>query len=239
MNAIIDLHNDIMTFLIFIVIFVLWFLLQTVIMYHKENDLNTSKNVYINTLFKSNITHNLFLEYVWTILPAIILVVIAIPSFVLLYSANEPNEDPAITFKVIGHQWYWSYEFDDYAAYNNKMRVRVESRMKPTENLSLGSYRLLEVDNRIVLPKNYLIRVLVTSEDVIHSWAIPSFGFKIDAVPGRLNEGWLAIRRTGTFYGQCSEICGIKHPFMPIVIEVRDTFVEYINWLKSQRLKNK
>jgi cytochrome c oxidase subunit 1 len=236
MNAMLDLHHDIMAVLIFIIVFVLWFLVQIIISFHKVGeDFNLIDEK--GASFKGSITHNTFLEYVWTLVPAAVLVMVAIPSFILLYNSSEPSDDPAITFKVVGHQWYWTYEFDDFSFYNPKMRVHFESRMKPVEDLTFGAYRLLEVDNRVVLPKNYLIRVLVTSEDVIHSWAIPSFGFKLDAVPGRLNEGWLLIKRGGTFYGQCSEICGIKHPFMPIAIDVCDSYLEYVNWLRSKKKK--
>jgi len=231
MNAMIDLHHDIMAFIIFIICFVFYFLVSITVSFHKST---YDEKPFI---FKSNITHNILLEYIWTIIPALILISIAIPSFVLLYNANEPSEDPISTVKVVGHQWYWSYEYDDFGFYNPKMRSRVESRMIPDRDLINGSYRLLEVDNRILLPTNCLVRVLVTSEDVIHSWSIPSLGFKLDAIPGRLNEGWLVINRRGVYYGQCSEICGIKHAFMPIVVEATDNFVDYILWLKKNSNK--
>jgi len=227
MNSLIDFHHDIMAFLIFIILFVLWFIVKTSIIYHKE----PFKTIGPVFNFRSNITHNIFLEYVWTIVPGAILISIAIPSFVILYSSSEPTGEPSMSVKIVGHQWYWSYEFDDFRRIKNKFGIKFDSRMLNSEELTLGAFRLLEVDNRLRFPLNHLIRLLVTSDDVIHSWTVPSLGFKMDAVPGRLNEGFIKIIRTGVYYGQCSEICGIKHPFMPVVLEVvpslRDFLVSY------------
>jgi len=161
-----------------------------------------------------NITHGVVLEIIWTILPVFVLVGIAIPSFALLYSIDEII-DPTLTIKVIGHQWYWSYEYTDYE--NNK--VLFDSYMVPENDLQLGDLRLLEVDRKVWLPINTHIRVLVTANDVLHCWAMPSFGVKMDAVPGRLNQICLYIKREGIFYGQCSELCGVNHGFMPIVVK--------------------
>jgi cytochrome c oxidase subunit 2 len=175
-------------------------------------------------------THSSLLEIIWTLIPAFILLIIAIPSFSLLYSLDEVI-NPSITLKVIGHQWYWSYEYSD--ATLEEENLNFDSYMLAQNDLTLGAFRLLEVDNRIILPINTHVRVLVTSADVLHSWAVPSLGLKIDACPGRLSQSSLFIQREGTFYGQCSEICGINHGFMPIVVKA--TQVEsYINWLISK-----
>nr|WFD61105.1 cytochrome c oxidase subunit 2 [Capillaster sp. DH-Y2] len=152
------------------------------------------------------------LETVWTIVPALILIFIAFPSLQLLYLIDEIN-DPCLTIKVIGHQWYWSYEYTDYCD------LDFDSYMVSLSDLSVGFPRLLEVDNRVVVPVQNSIRVLVSSSDVLHSWAVPSLGVKMDAVPGRLNQVTFLSPRSGVFYGQCSEICGANHSFMPIVIE--------------------
>jgi len=143
---------------------------------------------------------------------------IAIPSFTLLYMMDEVI-DPSITIKAIGHQWYWSYEYSDYVDSDDEALV-YDSYMTQEEDLSKGEFRLLEVDNRIVLPVNTNVRVICTSADVLHSFAIPSLGVKIDCVPGRLNQIGFNIKREGTFYGQCSELCGVNHGFMPIVVDV-------------------
>lgn len=152
------------------------------------------------------------LETIWTIVPAIILVFIALPSLQLLYLMDE-IKDPFLTIKAIGHQWYWRYEYTDYK------ELEFDSYMVPTTDITLGKPRLLEVDNRLVVPMQNPIRVLISSADVLHSWAVPSLGVKMDAVPGRLNQATFFAARTGLFYGQCSEICGANHRFMPIVVE--------------------
>nr|UDF87691.1 cytochrome c oxidase subunit II [Gymnura altavela]WNH19777.1 cytochrome c oxidase subunit II [Gymnura altavela] len=152
------------------------------------------------------------IEIVWTIVPAIILIMIALPSLRILYLMDEIN-DPHITIKAIGHQWYWSYEYTDY------QNLEFDSYMIQTEDLSPGQFRLLETDHRMVVPMQSPIRVLVTAEDVLHAWTVPALGVKIDAVPGRLNQTAFIISRPGIFYGQCSEICGANHSFMPIVVE--------------------
>nr|YP_010310350.1 cytochrome c oxidase subunit II [Paramarcius puncticeps]UMY75885.1 cytochrome c oxidase subunit II [Paramarcius puncticeps] len=166
------------------------------------------------------------IEFIWTILPAITLIFIALPSLHLLYLIDEIN-NPCITLKTIGHQWYWSYEYSDMK------NVQFDSYMKPTAELAEGEFRLLDVDNRVVLPMNSQIRVLVTAADVLHSWTVPSLGIKIDAIPGRLNQGSIKLERPGLFYGQCSEICGANHSFMPIVIE-SVPMNKFINWLNQK-----
>nr|QNS38381.1 cytochrome c oxidase subunit II [Calyptomena viridis] len=151
-------------------------------------------------------------ELVWTILPAIVLIMLALPSLQILYMMDEVDE-PDLTLKAIGHQWYWSYEYTDFK------NLSFDSYMLPPTELPLGHFRLLEVDNRIVIPMESLTRVIVTADDVLHSWAIPSLGVKTDAIPGRLNQTSFITTRPGVFYGQCSEICGANHSFMPIVVE--------------------
>nr|QDI93844.1 cytochrome c oxidase subunit II [Tuxedo elongatus] len=165
------------------------------------------------------------IELIWTILPAIILMFIALPSLKILYLMDEIN-NPLITIKAIGHQWYWSYEYSDIK------NIEMESYMKPSDSLEESEFRLLDVDNRIILPMNSTIRILVTSSDVIHSWTIPSLGVKIDGTPGRLNQGVLNIKRPGLMYGQCSEICGANHSFMPIVVE-SVSMNQFMNWMSS------
>nr|WNH21182.1 cytochrome c oxidase subunit II [Calotomus carolinus] len=152
------------------------------------------------------------IEIIWTILPAIILILIALPSLRILYLMDEIN-DPHLTIKAMGHQWYWSYEYTDYE------ELGFDSYMIPTQDLAPGQFRLLEADHRMVIPVDSPIRVLVSAEDVLHSWAVPALGVKMDAVPGRLNQTAFIASRAGVFYGQCSEICGANHSFMPIVVE--------------------
>nr|YP_004123389.1 cytochrome c oxidase subunit II [Cephalothrix sp. SCS-2010]ADD62182.1 cytochrome c oxidase subunit II [Cephalothrix sp. SCS-2010]QKJ80233.1 cytochrome c oxidase subunit II [Cephalothrix sp. BMK-2020] len=165
------------------------------------------------------------IETIWTILPAIVLVFLALPSLRLLYLLDEIN-DPVLTIKAIGHQWYWSYEYSDF------LSIDFDSYMIPTSDLDYGDYRLLEVDHRTVVPYDVNVRVLVTAADVLHSWTVPSLGVKADAVPGRLNQLSFFINHAGVFYGQCSEICGANHSFMPIVIEAVNMNT-FITWVKS------
>nr|BAV70902.1 cytochrome c oxidase subunit II [Pethia cumingii] len=152
------------------------------------------------------------IEVVWTVLPAIILVLIALPSLRILYLMDE-LDDPHLTIKAMGHQWYWSYEYTDYE------NLGFDAYMVPTQDLTPGQFRLLETDHRMVIPMESPTRVLISAEDVLHSWAVPSLGMKMDAVPGRLNQTTFMVLRPGMYYGQCSEICGANHSFMPIVIE--------------------
>nr|YP_009704153.1 cytochrome c oxidase subunit II [Lucanus fortunei]AFQ62377.1 cytochrome c oxidase subunit II [Cheironitis sp. MJTNT-2012]QEN73211.1 cytochrome c oxidase subunit II [Lucanus fortunei] len=165
------------------------------------------------------------IEVIWTILPAVTLIFIALPSLRLLYLLDELN-NPLISIKSIGHQWYWSYEYSDF-----KM-IEFDSYMIPQQESHLSTFRLLDVDNRIVLPFNSQIRMMVTAADVIHSWTIPSLSVKIDATPGRLNQISFLINRSGLFFGQCSEICGANHSFMPIVIEsISPSY--FIKWISK------
>nr|AAU20646.1 cytochrome c oxidase subunit II [Nototriton abscondens] len=165
------------------------------------------------------------IEMVWTIMPAIILIVIALPSLRILYLMDEIN-NPHLTVKAIGHQWYWTYEFTNYE------NLTFDSYMLPTEDITPGQFRLLEVDNRMVVPMESPVRMLISAEDVLHSWALPSMGIKTDAIPGRLNQTTFISSRPGVFYGQCSEICGANHSFMPIVVETTP-LSHFQNWSNS------
>jgi len=165
------------------------------------------------------------IEIIWTVLPAVILIILALPSLRLLYLIDETTE-PRITLKTVGHQWYWSYEYSDF---ND---IEFDSYMTPTNSLTQGEFRLLEVDNRVILPYLTQIRLLVTAADVIHSWTIPRLGIKADAVPGRLNQLNVFFNRPGIFYGQCSEICGANHSFIPIRVEAINPR-DFLNWIKS------
>nr|QZH43597.1 cytochrome c oxidase subunit II [Coboldia fuscipes] len=181
--------------------------------------------LFFNTYTNRFLLSGQMIEIIWTILPAIVLMFIALPSLRLLYLLDEIN-DPSITLKSIGHQWYWSYEYSDF---NN---VEFDSYMIPTNDLEMNGFRLLDVDNRVVLPMNSQIRILVTAADVIHSWTVPALGVKIDGTPGRLNQTNFLMNRPGLFFGQCSEICGANHSFMPIVIE-SVPMNYFIKWISS------
>nr|AUJ22105.1 cytochrome oxidase subunit II [Tettigades undata]AWV84214.1 cytochrome oxidase subunit II [Tettigades undata]AWV84227.1 cytochrome oxidase subunit II [Tettigades undata]AWV84240.1 cytochrome oxidase subunit II [Tettigades undata]AWV84253.1 cytochrome oxidase subunit II [Tettigades undata] len=184
----------------------------------------------MSTLIFNNMVNCLLLEgqlieLIWTLIPALTLIFIALPSLRLLYLLDDVN-NPLLTVKIIGHQWYWSYEYSDF------LNVEFDSYMKPTMDLKNNEFRLIETDNHMILPFNTQVRLMITSSDVLHSWAMPSMGVSVDAVPGRLNQSSILINRPGFFYGQCSEICGANHSFMPIVIESVDNIV-FLNWLKN------
>jgi cytochrome c oxidase subunit 2 len=228
MEGLINFHHDIMTFLAFIATFVLWFLIR--IVFHFQDD----------TIRVKTINHNTTLEIVWTAAPAFILMSIGLPSFALMYSMDELRS-PMLTLKVAGHQWYWFYELPS-ASFNSLSqstetgnwiegeilsRFEIESHMNPA-NL-VGAFRLADVSMSIMLPTKINIRILVTSVDVLHSWAVPALGLKVDACPGRLNQLWVNIKREGAYYGQCSEICGVNHAFMPILI-IAVRYHEFFNW---------
>uniref|UniRef100_UPI0030DFEED7 cytochrome c oxidase subunit II n=1 Tax=Vescelia pieli TaxID=2526987 RepID=UPI0030DFEED7 len=186
--------------------------------------------IMMTLLFNNHINHHLLdgqvIELIWTILPAITLIFIALPSLRLLYLLDD-TLNPLISLKTIGHQWYWKYEYMDF-----KNQIEFDSYMIPNEEENLSSFRLLDVDNRTILPMNTQIRTLVTSADVIHSWTVPALGVKTDATPGRLNQINFLINRPGVLFGQCSEICGANHSFMPIVIE-SVTLKSFIKWIKN------
>nr|APU89543.1 cytochrome oxidase subunit 2 [Porcellio dilatatus petiti] len=172
-----------------------------------------------------SLLENQLIEVVWTILPALILLFIAFPSLRLLYLLDEVSS-PGLTIKVVGHQWYWSYEYSDFT------NMEFDSYLLPAEEMKGGSFRSLEVDSRTITPYLTQIRLLVTAADVIHSWTIPSLGVKVDAVPGRLNQLSFLVERPGVLFGQCSEICGANHSFMPISLEAV-TPKEFLIWLSS------
>lgn len=199
-------HNYLTFFAIVIGVFV-FFVLYLTIFYFKEE----------NKLVPEIFTHSNALEIIWTLIPAVFLVAIAVPSFSLLYSLDE-FINPSLTLKILGHQWYWSYEYSDYAELAGGESLNFDSYMINENDLPNFGLRLLEVDNRVMLPVFMHIRLLITSSDVLHSWAVPSFGIKVDACPGRLSQVSLFIKRSGVYYGQCSEICGVNHGFMPIVV---------------------
>jgi cytochrome c oxidase subunit 2 len=220
MQGLIDLHHDIFSFLVFVLLFVVWILVRTVYRFHHTKSPVPAK-----------IIHGTVIEIAWTVAPTVILMLIALPSFALLYSTEE-LVDPAITLKAIGHQWYWTYEYSDYSD-SDDTSIVYDSYMIPEDDLELGQLRLLEVDNRVVLPIQTYVRVILTSADVLHSWAVPSLGVKCDAVPGRLNQTSLFLKREGVFYGQCSELCGANHGFMPIVVE-GVPLDDYSQWVSTK-----
>ncbi len=175
----------------------------------------------------SKTTHNTVIEVIWTALPVIILVIIAVPSFKLLYFADR-IEDADMTLKAIGRQWYWSYEYPDHGNFT------FDAYMVPDEDLQPGQPRLLQADNAVVLPVDTRVRLLITASDVLHAFAMPSMGLKLDAVPGRVNETWVQINSEGTYYGQCSELCGKDHSYMPIMIKAVSK-AEFARWVEQAR----
>jgi cytochrome c oxidase subunit 2 len=191
---------------------------------------------FIETEFDSILpfTHSNILEIVWTSIPALVLLSLSSPSFSLLYSFDEIS-NPELTLKVLGHQWYWSYETSDFnSCSKDHQSIKFSSYIVTNdilkENINAGHFRILETDKRLVLPANTHYRLLITAVDVLHSWAVPSFGIKVDACPGRLNQANIFIKRCGLFFGQCSEICGVNHAFMPIVVLAIST-VQFYNLL--------
>ena len=219
-TGIVELHNTIFFYLVVISVGVFWVLGS--IIYYFNSKKSPIVHKYLN--------HGTLIELIWTVTPALILIAIAFPSFRLLYLLDEVIS-PTITIKVVGHQWYWSYEYSDYINESGES-IEFDSYMIPESDLELGQFRLLDVDNRVIVPVDTHIRVIVTGADVIHSWAVPSLGVKIDAVPGRLNQTSFLAERTGVFYGQCSEICGVWHGFMPIAVEAVSV-QDYLAWIDS------
>ena len=218
MQNIFDLHNFVLIMMTAITIFVLILLIYVAIRFRKNANPNPSKR-----------THNAFLETLWTAIPVVILIFMAVPSFKLLYEQDIiPETD--MTIKVIGHQWYWEYQYPEHDD------ISFESYLIPEEDLEEGDLRLLTVDNKLVLPVNKNIQVLITAGDVLHSFAMPSLGVKKDAVPGRLNETWMNIDEPGIYRGQCSELCGTGHGYMPIVIEALSED-DFATWIKETKTK--
>ena len=203
MEQVASFHDLLLIIITIISVFVLALLVYVILKFNEKANPNPSRT-----------THNTMIEVLWTVIPVVILVVIAIPSFKLLYYSDViPEAD--MTIKATGNQWYWTYEYPDHGNFS------FDANMVADEDLKPGQPRLLETDNRIVVPVDTVVRVQVTAADVLHAWAIPAFGVKIDGVPGRLNETWFGpVKKEGVYYGQCSELCGIRHGFMPIAVEV-------------------
>jgi heme/copper-type cytochrome/quinol oxidase subunit 2 len=220
MEGLVELHDNIMYYLVIILFGVGWIMISIVRNY---SHLKVISHKYLN--------HGTLIELIWTITPALILILIAFPSFKLLYLMDEVS-DPSMTVLAEGHQWYWSYQYSDFLNEGNE-NIEFDSYLIPESDLEYGALRMLEVDNRVIVPELTHIRFIVTAADVIHCFACPALGIKCDAYPGRLNQASVFINREGTFYGQCSEICGILHSSMPIVIE-SVTIEKFLLWLVEQ-----
>ena len=218
MREIVNFHDKLLLpIIIAISVFVLFLMVYACIRFRASRNPNPSTT-----------THNVAVEVLWTLIPCLILIVMAVPSFKILYKQDTiPKAD--VTVKAIGYQWYWGYEYPDE-------NIIFDSYMIETKDLKKDQPRLLAVDNEVVVPVNKVVKVLITANDVLHAWALPSFGVKRDAVPGRINETWFKAEKVGTYYGQCSELCGIKHAFMPITVRVV-TDEEYQEWLTGAKIK--
>ena len=221
MEGIEELHNNIMFYLAIILFTVTWMMIAII-----RNFVATKSPIahkYMN--------HGTLIELIWTISPAFILILIAFPSFKLLYLMDEVM-DPSLVVYAEGHQWYWSYQYPDFTNEDDEF-IEFDSYIVPESDLEEGQFRMLEVDNRVIIPELTHTRFVISAADVIHSYACPSLGIKCDAYPGRLNQFSVLINRLGTFYGQCSEICGILHSSMSIVIE-SVSLVKFLSWLQEQ-----
>ena len=211
-------HNELLVIISLITVFVLGLMLVAMVRFHHRRHPVPTRT-----------SHNPVIEILWTVVPVLILVIIAIPSFKLMYYMDRVP-DPEMTIKVTGHQWYWSYEYSDQGG------LAFDSNIIPENDLKPGQKRLLDVDNPLVVPADTIVRVQITGTDVIHSWFIPSFGVQEYAIVGRLNESWMKVEHEGTYYGQCNQICGVNHAFMPIKIEAvsKDAFQQ---WLADAKKK--
>ena len=218
MRDIVSFHNNLLLpIIIAISVFVLFLMLYACVRFRASANPNPSKR-----------THNVTVEILWTLIPCLILIVMAVPSFKILYKQDTiPKAD--LTIKAVGYQWYWGYEYPDE-------NIIFDSYMIEEKDLRADQPRLLAVDNEVVVPVNKVVKVLITANDVLHAWALPAFGVKRDAVPGRINETWFKAEKEGTYYGQCSELCGIKHAFMPITVKVVSE-ENYQEWLSEARVK--
>ncbi len=216
MEQLYGMHNILLFMCFTISTFVLVMLLYVCFRFNRKRNPVASKT-----------SHNTKLEIIWTTIPILILIAIAIPSLRLHYFM-ERDVDADMTLKVVGYQWYWHYEYPDSGGVNFDSYILKDKDLKP------GDHRLLAVDNRLVVPVDTKIRVLITGADVIHSFAVPAFGIKRDAIPGRLNETWFKAEKIGTFYGQCSELCGVGHGFMPIVVDVVSK-EDYAKWIAAKK----
>ena len=218
MREIVNFHDNLLLpIIIAISVFVLFLMIYVSIRFRASRNPNPSTT-----------THNVTVEILWTLIPCLILIVLAVPSFKILYKQDTiPKAD--VTVKAIGYQWYWGYEYPDE-------NIIFDSYMIETKDLKENQPRLLTVDHEVVVPVNKVVKVLITANDVLHAWALPSFGVKRDAVPGRINETWFKAEKVGTYYGQCSELCGIKHAFMPITVRVVSE-ADYAEWLTGAKIK--
>ncbi len=218
MKDIVNFHNNLLLpIIIAISVFVLFLMLYACVRFRASANPNPSKR-----------THNVTVEILWTLIPCLILIVMAVPSFKILYKQDTiPKAD--LTIKAIGYQWYWGYEYPDE-------NIIFDSYMIEEKDLKANQPRLLTVDHEVVVPVDKVVKVLITANDVLHAWALPAFGVKRDAVPGRINETWFKAEKEGTYYGQCSELCGIKHAFMPITVKVVSE-EDYQKWLSEARVK--
>ena len=218
MRDIVNFHDKLLLpIIIAITVFVLFLMLYACVRFRASANPNPSKR-----------THNVTVEILWTLIPCLILIVMAVPSFKILYKQDTiPKSD--ITIKAVGYQWYWGYEYPDE-------NIIFDSYMIEEKDLRADQPRLLTVDNEVIVPVNKVVKVLITANDVLHAWALPSFGVKRDAVPGRINETWFKAEKEGTYYGQCSELCGIKHAFMPITVKVVSE-EDYQEWLSEAKVK--
>jgi cytochrome c oxidase subunit 2 len=213
-----NFHNLLLVIITVIVLFVLALLAWVAVRFNAKSNPTPSRT-----------SHHTLLEVAWTIVPVLILLVIAIPSFRVLYAQYDfPKAD--LTIKATGHQWYWSYTYPDQGGFGFDQLMVEDGDLKP------GQPRLLAVDNEVVVPVNKVVHVLLTADDVIHNWTVPAFGVKMDAVPGRVTRVWFQARETGLYYGQCSELCGERHAFMPLAVRVV-TDQEYAAWLESAKQK--
>jgi cytochrome c oxidase subunit 2 len=213
-----SLHDLLLWIITITVIFVLALLVYVMVRFRASANPNPSRT-----------SHNTMIEVIWTVVPVIILVVIAVPSFRLLYFLDR-NTEAEMTIKVTGHQWYWNYAYPDHGDF------AFDSYMIPDEDLQPGQRRLLEVDNALVVPVGKDIRVLVAGADVMHSWLVPAIGVQLYTVPGRINETWFRIDKPGTYYGQCNQICGVNHAYMPVKVEAVSE-AEFEAWVKQAQEK--
>lgn len=212
-----DLHNVVLYIITFIALFVFAIMGIIIFRFRAKQNPHPSKR-----------SHHTLLEFIWTAVPVVILLVIAVPSFKLMFYMDKAK-NPELTLKLTGHMWYWHADYPEH-------QVGFDSNLIPDDQLKKGQLRLLEVDNQIVIPVATTVRLLLTGADVVHSWAVPSFGVKKDCVPGRLNETWIYVNKEGIYRGQCSELCGMKHGFMPIVVRVVSK-EEFQKWLTQAKQK--
>lgn len=216
MERINSFHNMLLYIIVAISLFVLALMVYAMVRFRKSANPTPSRT-----------THNTMVEVLWTVIPIVILVTIAVPSFRLLYFADRAA-NPEMTVKATGHQWYWSYEYPDHGDFS------FDAIMVPDSDIKAGQVRLLSTDNAVVVPVDTDVRLLTTSADVIHSWAMPAFGVKLDANPGKVNETWFRVTKAGTYYGQCSELCGVNHGFMPIEIRAVSK-AEFTRWVEEAK----